>query len=145
MSDFTPVAGLIGGALIGTSAVILLACTGRLAGISNIAHGVVDGLRHGKWMESGWRLTFLMGMILSTWVYFKWSGAVVNTRQHFPSGLLVLGGLLVGYGTSMGNGCTSGHGVCGLGRMSQRSLVATLCFMGTGGLTVFVMRHVVQG
>lgn len=144
MSDFTPVAGLIGGALIGASAVILLACTGRLAGISNIAHGVVDGLRHGKWMESGWRLAFLLGMILSTWAYFKWSGAVVNARQHFPSGLLVLGGLLVGYGTSMGNGCTSGHGVCGLGRMSMRSLVATLSFMGTGGLTVFVMRHLVQ-
>lgn len=145
MNDFTPVAGLIGGALIGTSAVVLLACSGRLAGISNIAHGVVDGLRQGKWMESGWRVTFLLGMILSTWAYFRWSGAVVNPRQHFPAGLLVLGGLLVGYGTSMGNGCTSGHGVCGLGRMSVRSLVATLTFMAAGGLTVFVMRHLVQG
>lgn len=145
MNDFTPVAGLIGGALIGTSAVILLACSGRLAGISNIAHGVVDGLRQGKWMEFGWRVTFLLGMILSTWVYFRWSGEVVNPRQHFPAGLLVLGGLLVGYGTSMGNGCTSGHGVCGLGRMSVRSLVATLSFMAAGGLTVFVMRHLVQG
>lgn len=144
MSDFTPVAGLTGGALIGTSAVILLACSGRLAGISNMAHGVVDGLRHGKWMEAGWRLTFLLGMILGTWAYFTWSGAVANPRHHFPSGLLVLGGLLVGYGTAMGNGCTSGHGVCGLGRMSLRSLVATLSFMATGGLTVFVMRHLVQ-
>lgn len=144
MSDFTPVSGLIGGALIGTSAVILLACSGRLAGVSNIAHGALDGLRKGQWMESAWRLTFLLGMGLSTWAYFKWSGAVVNPREHFPPGLLVLGGVLVGYGTSMGNGCTSGHGVCGLGRLSVRSLVATLTFMATGGLTVFVLRHVVQ-
>lgn len=144
MSDFTPVAGLIGGALIGTSAVILLGCSGRLAGVSNIAHGALDGLRKGQWMESAWRLTFLLGMVLSTWAYFKWSGAVVNPREHFPPGLLVLGGVLVGYGTSMGNGCTSGHGVCGLGRLSVRSLVATLTFMATGGLTVFVLRHVVQ-
>jgi len=142
MSEFTPVAGLMGGALIGTSAVVLLAFTGRLAGISNIAHGLIASLRQGKSMDAAWRAVFLLGMVAATWAYFQATGATVNPRQHYPSGLLVLGGLLVGYGTSMGNGCTSGHGVCGLGRLSVRSLAATLTFMATGALTVFVLRHV---
>jgi len=132
----------MGGALIGMSAVALLAFTGRLAGVSNIAHGLIAGLRHGKSMDVAWRFVFLLGMVAATWAYFFLSGVAVNTRQHYPSGLLSLGGLLVGYGTSMGNGCTSGHGVCGLGRLSVRSLVATLTFMVTGGLTVFVLRHI---
>lgn len=144
MSEFTPVAGLMGGALIGTSAVVLLAFTGRLAGISNIAHGLITSLRQGQRMDAAWRFVFLLGMVLATWAYFRATGATVNPRQHYPSGLLVLGGLLVGYGTSMGNGCTSGHGVCGLGRLSVRSLAATLTFMATGALTVFVLRHVAQ-
>lgn len=144
MSEFTPVAGLMGGALIGASAVALLAFTGRLAGISNIAHGLITSLRQGQPMESAWRFAFLLGMVAATWAYFQITGATVNPREHYPPGLLVLGGLLVGYGTSMGNGCTSGHGVCGLGRMSVRSLAATLTFMATGGLTVFVLRHVVH-
>ncbi len=142
MSEFTPVAGLMGGALIGTSAVALLAFTGRLAGISNIAHGLIASLRQRQSMDAAWRFVFLLGMVVATWAYFQVTGATVNPRQHYPTGLLVLGGLLVGYGTSMGNGCTSGHGVCGLGRLSARSLAATLTFMATGGLTVFVLRHV---
>lgn len=141
MSEFTPVAGLMGGALIGASAVVLLAFTGRLAGISNIAHGLITSMRQGKPLEAAWRFVFLLGMVAATWAYFRTTGATVNPRQHYPTGLLILGGLLVGYGTSMGNGCTSGHGVCGLGRLSVRSLAATLTFMATGGLTVFVLRH----
>ena len=144
MSEFTPVAGLMGGALIGTSAVALLAFTGRLAGISNIAHGLIASLRQRQSMDAAWRFMFLLGMVVATWAYFQATGATVNPRQHYPTGLLVLGGLLVGYGTSMGNGCTSGHGVCGLGRLSARSLAATLTFMATGWLTVFVLRHVVH-
>ena len=142
MSEFTPVAGLLGGALIGMSAVVLLACTGRLAGISNFAHGLVVALRRAQLADAAWRAVFLLGMVAATWAYFHFSGAPVNPRQHYPSALLVLGGLLVGYGTSMGNGCTSGHGVCGLGRLSVRSLVATLTFMTSGGITVYVLRHV---
>lgn len=144
MSEFTPMAGLMGGALIGTSAVILLAFAGRLAGISNIAHGLITSLRQGQRVESAWRLVFLLGMVAATWAYFRMSNAPANPREHYPSGLLVLGGLMVGYGTSMGNGCTSGHGVCGLGRLSVRSLVATLTFIATGGLTVFVLRHLLH-
>jgi len=141
MSEFTPVAGLMGGALIGTSAAVLLAFMGRLAGISNIAHGLITSMRQGKSLEAAWRFMFLLGMVAATWAYFRTTGATVSPRQHYPPGLLILGGLLVGYGTSMGNGCTSGHGVCGLGRLSVRSLAATQTFMATGGLTVFVLRH----
>lgn len=143
MSEFTPVASLVGGALIGISSVLMLGGIGRLAGISNIAHGLVSGLRrHLPRSEWLWRLVFMMGMVAGAWAYFTVTGAVVNPRVHYPPVLLIAGGLLVGYGTSLGNGCTSGHGVSGLGRLSVRSLVATLTFMATGGLTVFVARHI---
>jgi uncharacterized membrane protein YedE/YeeE len=145
MSEFTPVAGLVGGTLIGVSSVVLLAGIGRLAGISNIAHGLVSGLRqHLPREEWLWRLVFLIGMIGASWAYFAFTGAVVNPRAHYSPVVLIIGGLLVGYGTSLGNGCTSGHGVCGLGRLSLRSLAATLTFMATGGLTVFVVRHLLH-
>lgn len=142
MSTFTPVAGLVGGLLIGTSAVLLFAVCGRLAGISNMAHGIVDAVRQrqasAEWM---WRLCFIAGMIAGAWAYFALTRATVNPRTGYSPVLLVLGGLLVGYGTARGNGCTSGHGVCGLGRLSPRSLIATLTFMAAGVLTVFVVRH----
>jgi uncharacterized membrane protein YedE/YeeE len=141
MSSFTPVAGLIGGALIGLSAVLLLGGIGRLAGISNIAHGALRAMLQGQTSDWAWRLVFLAGMVGSASLYFALTGAVVNPRAHAAPWLLVGGGLLVGYGTSLGNGCTSGHGVCGLGRLSVRSLAATLTFMATGALTVFVVRH----
>lgn len=146
MSNFTPVTGLIGGLLIGLSAVVLLAGTGRIAGISNIAHGLLDAWRERQaqqvWL---WRLLFVLGMIAGSWIWFTATGRAVNPRTDMPSGLLIAAGLLVGYGTSLGNGCTSGHGVCGLGRLSLRSLVATGVFMATGIATVFVMRHVIGG
>jgi uncharacterized membrane protein YedE/YeeE len=142
MTEMTPVSGLIGGALIGASVVLFLACTGRLAGISNMAHGAIEGVLQGRWRDVAWRTTFLAGMILAATVYFQLTGTAPTARPVAPWWVLVGGGLLVGYGTSMGNGCTSGHGVCGLGRLSVRSLVATLTFMGTGGLTVLVVRHI---
>jgi uncharacterized membrane protein YedE/YeeE len=143
LTSFTPLSGLIGGILIGLSATGLLLGIGRLAGISSIAHGVIDGLQGlGVLDEWAWRLVFLTGLVLGAWAWFAWTGAVVNPRQHMSPLVLVASGLLVGWGTSMGHGCTSGHGVCGLGRRSLRSLVATLTFMATGALTVFVTRHV---
>lgn len=142
MSNFTPATGLIGGLLIGLSAVVLLAGTGRIAGISNIAHGLVDAWRthqaHRVWL---WRLLFLFGMVGGSWVWFAVTGRTANPRADLSPVLLIAAGLLVGYGTSLGNGCTSGHGVCGLGRLSLRSLAATAVFMVTGIATVFVTRH----
>jgi len=144
MSNFTPVTGLIGGLLIGLSAVVLLAGTGRIAGISNIAHGLIDAWRarqqSGVWL---WRLLFLLGMVGSSWAWFAFSGHTANPRTTMSPALLIVAGLLVGYGTSRANGCTSGHGVCGLGRLSWRSLAATCVFMVTGIATVFVARHVI--
>ena len=142
MSNFTPVTGLIGGLLIGASAVVLLAGTGRIAGISNIAHGLVDAWR-GRRPRSAWvwRLLFILGMITGAWLWFTLTGRTVHPRTDAPSLLLIVAGLLVGYGTSLSNGCTSGHGVCGLGRLSLRSLAATGVFMVTGIATVFVTRH----
>ncbi|MDE2400677.1 MAG: YeeE/YedE family protein [Burkholderiales bacterium] len=141
MSEFTPAAGLVGGILIGVSAALLLGGIGRLAGISNIAHGALDSLRKHRGDEWLWRLVFLVGLMGGAWAYFTITGKVANPRQHYSPALLIVGGLLVGYGTSLGNGCTSGHGVCGLGRLAPRSLVATLVFMATGALAVFAVRH----
>jgi len=145
MSDFTPVTSLIGGLFIGASAVWLLAALGRLAGISNMLHALLDRQRWAEGRQALWRPAFLLGLIGGTTAWFLWTGAPVTERPPLPPLWLVAGGLLVGYGTSMGNGCTSGHGVCGLGRRSLRSLVATLVFMTTGVLTVFVVRHVIGG
>lgn len=130
-----------GGVLIGLSATLLLGALGRIAGISNMAHGLFSSLRAGLTREVGWRAMFLLGMVLGATVCFHFGIGQFELRQGMSPWLLIVGGLLVGYGTSMGNGCTSGHGVCGLGRRSWRSLVATLTFMATGGVTVYVMRH----
>ena len=144
MSEFTPVTGLIGGLMIGASAVVLLAGTGRIAGISNIAHGLVEALRthqpRSAWL---WRLLFMAGLIGGSWAWFAYTGRSPNPRTGMHPLMLIAAGLLVGYGTSLGNGCTSGHGVCGLGRLSLRSLVATAVFMACGIVTVFVTRHVI--
>ncbi len=142
MSTFTPVSGLIGGLLIGASAVATLLTLGRLAGISNIAHSTLAGPTadesRADWL---WRPGFLLGLIVAGALFARWSGTGTAGTGLPPAGL-VLGGLLVGWGTAQGRGCTSGHGVCGLGRLSTRSLVATLTFMGTGVLTVWLLRHV---
>lgn len=146
MDNFTPITGLIGGLLIGLSAVVLLAGTGRIAGISNIAHSLIDAWRTRQarqvWL---WRLLFVLGMIAGSWIWFTATGRTANPRTDIAPGLMIVAGLLVGYGTSLGNGCTSGHGVCGLGRLSLRSLAATGVFMATGIATVFVVRHVIGG
>ena len=129
---------LAGGVLIGTAATLLLWLTGRIAGISGILGGVLMP-RSG---EVAWRAAFLIGLIGAGAAYLWLVLGAYSPRQGFSPLLLVIAGLLVGFGTRMGNGCTSGHGVCGLGRLSMRSFVAVLTFMATAIVTTYIVRHV---
>ena len=137
-TTFTPVAGLVGGALIGLAAAALLLANGKIAGVSGILGRSFFPSRG----DLGWRIAFLAGLPLGAWLVT----AATADAQGFAitSNPLVLAsaGLAVGVGTQIGSGCTSGHGVCGLARGSRRSLVATLTFMAVAGVTVFVARHV---
>ncbi len=137
---FTPGSALLGGAMIGLAAAILIIAVGRVMGASSILAGVLGGGNEG---ETAWRVTFLVGLMLAPTLLLALSMPVPAPRIETPVWLLAIGGLLVGFGTRLGSGCTSGHGICGLARLSPRSLVATLCFMATGMLTVFVVRHVI--
>lgn len=134
MTPFTPLSAALGGALIGLSAVLLLWLTGRLAGISGIAGGMLQG-------DRPWRAAFLVGLVIGAGG-LAWLGApVAAPREGVSPLLLVAAGLLTGYGTSLAHGCTSGHGVCGLARLSLRSLVAVGVFLGTAVLAVALLRH----
>lgn len=136
MADFYWPAALLGGILIGISATLLLAFNGRIAGISGILNGA---LRFAT--AERWRWIFLIGMLMGGALYEYMIAPAPTPRVSLVPVSMVLGGFLVGFGTRMGNGCTSGHGVCGLGRLSGRSLVAVLTFLTTAILTVFVTRH----
>ena len=138
MENFTPVSGLIGGLLIGLSTVLLILFNGRIAGIS----GIVGGLLARKGSEIGWRAVFVVGLLLGAFVYMLATGGAlpVNVQASMP--VLVVAGLLVGFGTRLGSGCTSGHGVSGIARFSRRSIVATLVFFVTAIFTVFLAHHV---
>lgn len=136
-TPFTPWSALAGGGLIGLAAVILMASLGRIAGVSSILGQALFG-------DSGeryWRLGFIAGMLVSAGLVFHFTSAGFMARVDYPVGLLLAGGLLVGYGTALGSGCTSGHGVCGLARLSPRSLIATLVFMLCGVVTAIILRH----
>ena len=137
-TDFTPVASLLGGALIGASAVMLMAAKGRIAGVSGIAVRLLPPYADD---ELAGRLAFILGIIVAPLVMLIATGTAPVPTIEGSTGLLVLAGLLVGFGSVWGNGCTSGHGVCGLSRLSVRSLVATLTFMATAMATVFLTRH----
>jgi hypothetical protein len=126
----------IGGVLIGIAAALLLWLNGRIAGASNIAGGILPWSR-----DSVWRLLFLAGLVGGAALHYFFLGGAPSARHAFPAWLLALGGLLVGFGTSLGSGCTSGHGVCGIGRLSPRSLVATLIFVGVAMIVTFVVRR----
>lgn len=130
---------LIGGGLIGVSAVLLMALTGRIAGIS----GIVGGLLPPKPAEDRtWRIAFILGLLLAPTMLTIFTG---DNRIGVPSAgplVLIAAGLLVGVGTTIGNGCTSGHGICGISRLSMRSVAATATFVATAMITVFVVRHV---
>lgn len=135
-SVFTPWSALAGGMLIGLAASLLLILHGRIAGIS----GIVGGLLQAPDGDHRWRIAFLGGLVAAPLLWAALAGAPgIQVEAGYPS--LILAGLLVGFFTRMGAGCTSGHGVCGLSRLSPRSLVATLCFMAAGFATVFVLRH----
>jgi len=137
MTAFTPLHALLGGLLIGAAAILLLWFDGRIAGVT----GMVTGLLVKPSASQAWRLLFLLGLVAGTAAYSHW-GAATPLRQGFPVPLLILAGLLTGYGTAQANGCTSGHGVCGLARFSLRSLVATGTFLGVAILTTYLVRHV---
>ena len=132
---FTPVTALLGGALIGLAATVLYVGNGRIAGISGILNHALE-----RRDERGWRIAFLAGLIAAAAAWFAFSDDVA--RSGFPLPWLIAAGLLVGFGTRLGNGCTSGHGICGLARLSMRSLLAVLAFMASGIATVYVLRHV---
>jgi uncharacterized protein len=139
MENLTPVSALVGGILIGTSSALFLVLNGRIAGIS----GILGGLLHPSRGEIGWRAAFLVGLLIAPLVYQAFGGALPPVSLDVPLGLLVIAGLLVGFGTRLGAGCTSGHGVCGIGRGSPRSIAASLVFMVTAVVTVLLTHHAI--
>lgn len=140
MNNFTPLSALIGGLLLGTAAVLFILFNGRIAGIS----GIVGGLLRPVVDDVIWRIAFVMGLLMAPLLYRLIEPLpAVQIDASYP--LLIFAGLLVGLGTRYGAGCTSGHGVCGLSRLSPRSAVATLAFMSVGFITVFVVRHLLGG
>ena len=135
-NSFTPLASLAGGALIGLATAMFVLLNGRIAGVSGILGGLLRPARG----DIAWRIAFLGGLILAAPAYGLLT-ALPEVRIDAGYGMLVVAGLLVGIGTRYGGGCTSGHGVCGVSRLSPRSVAATAAFMATGFITVFVVRH----
>jgi uncharacterized protein len=139
ITEFTPYAGVIGGALIGLAAVILMATAGRIMGATGIFRGLLT-LRFDNAFQ--WRLIFIIGLLLGTVWTGLFTGVAHNIRFVSNNYLIIIGGVLVGAGTTLSNGCTSGHGICGISRFSMRSIVATCVFMLAAIITVFIIRHV---
>jgi hypothetical protein len=139
-THFTPLSALIGGLLIGVAAAVLILVNGRIAGVS----GIIGGLLQFKTGDAGWRAAFLAGLVAAPLLYQLFT-ALPEIRIDAGWPTLVLAGVLVGVGTRYGSGCTSGHAVCGLSRLSPRSLLATLTFMAMGFVTVYLVRHVLAG
>ena len=139
MANFTPLSAAIGGALIGLAAVMLMLLAGRVAGISGITAGIL-GIGA---IDRGWRVAFVAGLILAPVAAMLTGYAVPVPQMPVSWILIVAAGVLVGFGARLGGGCTSGHGVCGMARLSKRSIAATMIFMGTAVITVALMRHVI--
>ena len=139
-SHFTPWSAISGGVLLGIASALFILANGRILGIS----GIVGGLLPPKLGDAGWRIAFLAGMFAAPWVFLPLAPAEFISAPRIQANTIttVIAGLLVGIGTRYASGCTSGHGVCGLSRLSPRSLVATLSFMGAGFGTVLVVRHI---
>ena len=138
VENFTPVSGLIGGLLIGLATALMMLFNGRIAGIS----GIVGGLLARRGSEVGWRAVFVVGLLLGAFIYMLATGGALPVRVEASLPVMVVAGLLVGFGTRLDSGCTSGHGISGIARLSKRSVVATLVFMGAGIVTVFLTGHV---
>jgi len=141
MRHISPSSALLGGVLIGIAAVTLLLFNGRIMGVTGIARGVMEPQRR-DWL---WRVVFLAGLAAGPFVYTAMIGAPVTIELTRSVPVLIVGGFLVGFGTCAANGCTSGHGVCGLGLLSRRSVMVTVTFMITSMATVFVIRHLLGG
>jgi uncharacterized protein len=143
-NQFTPWTAVAGGALLGLASVIFMLVSGRILGISGVIGGLLSASAWRNSTHWGWRLAFLLGLVASPWVYgllipaTSWKTPSIDASTN----IIILAGLLVGFGTRYGSGCTSGHGVCGLSRLSLRSLIATLTFMAFGFVIVYLMRHV---
>ena len=140
MAHFTPVSAALGGALLGIAASLLFVLDGRILGIS----GILGDVPSTSGADRSWRLLFLAGLVVGSAVLLVVDRDALAFAPEQTVPVAVAAGLLVGVGTRMSNGCTSGHGLCGLARLSKRSLVATLVFMAAGALTVFVVRHVLH-
>lgn len=141
MNNFTPISAIIGGILIGIAAVILLLFNGKILGVS----GIVSRAIFKPVLQSIWSWAFLLGLILGAAVYrFIFAGQLMIVIEASPP-VLILAGLLVGFGTRLGSGCTSGHGICGIARFSKRSIAATGSFMLFGMMIVYLMKHVLGG
>lgn len=142
VTEFTPVASSLGGALIGVAAVMLMALNGRIAGISGIVGRLLPPYAGADPLGAA---CIVLGLIASPLLYRAATGAPVVQTVSDQGGLMAVAGLLVGFGTATGGGCTSGHGVCGIARLSPRSVLATVIFMATGFATVYLLRHVIGG
>jgi hypothetical protein len=141
MENFTPIASTIGGIMIGLAVAGLYYFNGRILGISNITSEL---FKSGGSEHRIWRLVFIAGLVSGGLILMVWRPETISASPASLGGL-ALAGLLVGFGASLGRGCTSGHGICGISRLSIRSISATLTFMGTGMLTVYIVRHVIGG
>ena len=139
MHNFTPLAALIGGILIGLSASAMLLLEGKIAGISGIFAGVLIPVKG----ATGWKASFVAGLLAGGLLLRIVLPSAFDFGIIRPYGALILAGLLVGFGTRLGNGCTSGHGVCGISRLSPRSMVATMTFIASGAVTVYLVDHVI--
>jgi len=140
MTQFTPLSSLAGGALIGLSAVLLMLTLGRIMGATGILSGFINPSSGADWR---WRAAVLAGMVCAPLAYFATVGAMPTIEVPVSTPLMLAGGFIVGIGVTLGAGCTSGHGVCGMARLSSRSITATLTFMATTAATVFIIRHVI--
>jgi hypothetical protein len=141
MASFSPLTALGGGALIGLAAVLFALFNGRVAGVSGIAGGILGGVGR----DFGWRIAFIVGLVLGAVLLRLITGEALVVEMQTTLPWLIAGGVLVGFGTALGSGCTSGHGVCGMSRGQPRSIVATLVFLGTAVVTVYLVRHVLAG
>ena len=141
MEGFTPILSTIGGALIGLAAIGLLLANGRIAGISGITAGVL----HPKEGNTLWRVLFIAGMLFGALLILWFHPVSMDISIDVSNAAILLGGFLVGIGARIGNGCTSGHGVCGVGRLAPRSIVASVTFFGLAVLTSYLIRHVIGG
>jgi uncharacterized membrane protein YedE/YeeE len=136
-ANFTPWSAAAGGVAIGLAAGLMILLLGRIAGISGIVAGLLQPIKG----DAAWRLAFVLGLVASA-AFLRLLGAAQTPIFDIGYGATILAGLLVGFGARLGGGCTSGHGVCGLSRLSPRSLAATAAFMTSGALTVFILRHI---